>query len=306
MRRSVFAVLVALAAGCSGGDGTSGGVAGTELLSRLGGLWSGSASQTPLGTFPVLNMDLRAADPHTLFSRADLDSQNNLRFAFAIETHGTSDVLVFRNGGYFQGILRDTRTALVDSTADRFHFCSINGDGSSGCDYLDAVWTLQAADRLELDVKVRGQQHMLWPAQRLETRQLPQPFPVDNSPVGSGDSPFPPMPTLSIDVTFDAPLLADADVWVLLSQNGCSTSGCSTSRSIMAPAAAGSSHAVLTIEQLHAGDYQAMALIDRGRTFATTLHPSRGDGVTWPLNKALSVASQGTTQQSLRIGFNVP
>lgn len=306
MRTWALAVtaLAAALAGCSPASdaATGGGPAGIELLSRLGGLWSGPASQTPLGTFPIMNMDLRAADPHTLFSRADLDAANNLRFAFAVETHAGRDLLVFRNGGYFQGILRDSRAALVDAAADRYHFCSIE----KGCDYLDAVWTLQAADRLELSVKVRGQQHVLWPAQRLEARTLPQPFPVDAAPVGSGDSPFPAMPALAIDVAFDAPLAADADVWVLLSQSGCSLGGCTTSRSLMATAAAGSSHAVLTIEQLHAGDYQAMALLDRSRTFSTTLHPSRGDGVTWPLNRSLSVAAQGTTQASLRIAINVP
>ena len=49
-----------------------------------------------------------------------------------------------------------------------------------------------------------------------------------------------------------------------------------------------------------------VALLDRSRTFSTTLHPSRGDGVTWPLNRSLSVAAQGTTQASLRIAINVP
>ena len=59
---------------------TSGGdeVAGLELLPRLAGLWSGPATMTPLGTFPLMNMDLRAASGQVLFARADLDALTSL------------------------------------------------------------------------------------------------------------------------------------------------------------------------------------------------------------------------------------
>ena len=276
--------------------------AGAALLSRLGGLWSGSASQTPLGTFPIMNMDLRAADSRTLFSRTDLDAKNNLRFAFLVETHGGRDVLVFRNGGYFQGILRDTRAALLDVTGSRYRFCAVE----RGCDYLQAVWDLTSETELLLDVKVRGQQHVYWPARRVETRPVPQPFPVDFSSQGTGDSPFPRMPTLTIDVLFNGAIGADADVWVILSEKGCMLDGCVQSRQLMTTAASGSTHVELSFEQLHPGDYQAMALLDRNRTFATTLQPSRGDGITWPLNQLVTATGTGASQATLRIGINVP
>lgn len=292
--------------GCAESDmvntGPSSTVAGIELMSRLGGLWSGSAMQTPLGTLPYRNMDMRAADPHTLFSRADLDAQNSLRFAFSIETYAASDVLVFRNGGYFQGILRDTRAALVEVSKDRYRFCSPD----RGCAYLEALWTFGSPEGLLLDVKVRGQQHVLWPAKRLETRALPQPFPSDLASQGSGAAPFPALPVLTAEVVWNQPLPAAADVWVLLSQAGCTIDGCTPSRSLMATVPAGSTRAALVFEQLHSGDYQAMALLDRGRTFRTTQRPSRGDGVTWPLNQPISIPASGSTQTTLRIALDIP
>jgi hypothetical protein len=279
-----------------------GGLAGGALLSRLGGLWSGSASQTPLGTFPIMNMDLRAADSRTLFSRTDLDAKNNLRFAFLVETHAGRDVLVFRNGGYFLGILRDTRAELLEVAGNRYRFCAVE----RGCDYLQAIWDLPSETELTLDVKVRGQQHVWWPARRVETRSLPQPFPADFSSQGTGDAPFPPMPALTVDVIFNGALAADADVWLILTQNGCMLDGCVASRQIMSTAPTGSTHLELSLEQLHGGSYQAMALLDRGRSFATTLRPNRGDGITWPLNQAINAAATGTTQATLRIAINVP
>ena len=89
-------------------------VAGLDLLPRLAGLWSGPATMTPLGTFKRMNMDLRAASGQVLFARADLDVFNSLRFAFEVEAPGGAPTLVYRNGGYFLGLLRDSRTALVE------------------------------------------------------------------------------------------------------------------------------------------------------------------------------------------------
>jgi len=158
-------------------DTTSGGdeIVGLDLMTRLAGLWTGPATMTPLGTFEPMNMDLRAADGHMLFSRADLDAENSLRFGFVIETHGGQDVLVYRNGGYFQGVLRDSRTALVEHVPvdaqgqGSWRFCSVTAEG---CNYIDARFELDDADHLVFDVKVKGQQHVYWLAERIETREV--------------------------------------------------------------------------------------------------------------------------------------
>ena len=44
---------------------------------------------------------------------------------------------------HFLGLLRDSRTRLVEHTADSYRFCST---GAQGCDYIDARWTFSAAD----------------------------------------------------------------------------------------------------------------------------------------------------------------
>ncbi len=135
------------AASGGGGVGTGGGAApasdggivGLELLAKLPGLWSGPATMTPLGTFPMMNFDLRPVDGQFVFGQAELDADETLRFGFSVETYGGQNVLAYRNGGFFGGVLRDTRTALVDTDGGTWRFCYV-GDG--GCSYLDARFTV--------------------------------------------------------------------------------------------------------------------------------------------------------------------
>lgn len=280
--------------------------AASQLLPRLLGLWTGPGKNTPLGDLPILNMDLRPADPYTLFGRNDLDADNNLRFAFALEASAQGDRLVFRNGGYFQGILRDTRAELVTPPtapdSDGYRFCAMD----RGCGYLEATWSFPTTGQLALAVRVRGQPHLSWSARRTEDRPTAERFPTDDRAHGDASAPFPPLPSLRLRVDWSDPLMLAADVWVVLSRDGCGLTGCNVSRSLLAVAAAGTQTAELVIEQLHAGDYQVMALLDRDRSFRSSLSPSRGDGVTLPLNTAVRVAATGETQRTLRIGFTVP
>lgn len=276
--------------------------AGEPIVRRLAGLWSGSATGTLLGDFPLMNMDLRAADARVLFGRTDLDATNNLRFALAIETLDGKDGLVFRSGGYFLGILRDTRATLLehDDAAGTYRFCA-----TSGCGYLDARYAFVSDTRMTLDVKVRGQAHLLWTAQRLEARELPAPFPADLASQGPGDAPFPAMPSLRVEVGWGAALTAPADVWVILSQSGCGVSACVVSRSLRAEAAAGATRAELLLSQIHGGGYKALAIVDRNRNLAGSLRPDHGDGVTLP-DQPIAVAAQGESRASLRVALDLP
>lgn len=285
-------------------DGTTGGeeVAGLELMTHLAGLWSGPVSMTPLGTFEPMNMDLRPADGHVLFSRADLDAANSLRFAFAIETHAGQDALVYRNGGYFLGMLRDSRTVLIEHTPldaegrGSWRFCSVTAEG---CDYIDATFEFDDADQLVFDVKVQGEQHVYWLAERLETRSLPDPFPIDESSRGPGDAPFPPMPTLRTTVSWQDPLLAPADVWVFLSTVDCPLMGiCDFSRSLRGTAEIGATSIELVHDQIHAGSYRGNALLDRDQNLESSMFPGDGDAVTLP-NQAVTIAADGESTVEL-------
>lgn len=282
------------------GAGTSGGeqgVAGIELAQRLSGLWSGPATMTPLGAFPLMNMDLRAASGHVLFGRVDLDAANNLRFAFEVEDHGSGPVLVYRNGGYFLGILRDSRAVLVEHSGSMWRFCSTS---AQGCDYIDARFSFDGDDRVILDVDVKGMQHVYWDATRKETRALPQPFPVDLEPQAA-DAPFPTMPSLRATVTWQEPLAQAGEVWGIVTTQPCDAQfTCTHSRSLRAAAAAGATSATLLIEQIHAGDYQLTAVLDRNGNMAQTMFPDAGDGVSLP-NKAVLVAPAGETKTSAAI-----
>ena len=286
-----------------GSSGSSGSVGGVGLFTRLGGLWNGSATMTPLGDFPQMPMDLRSENNgHLLFGRVDLDDQNALRFGFSIETVNGVDTLIFRNGGLFSGMSRDTRTSLVDfdETAGTYHFCA---ESTAGCGYVDALFTFSDATHVTLNVHVNGQQHLVWAATREETRDLPSPFPADLSSQGSGTADWPAMPELDVTVSWSPALTADADVWVVLSTTDCNSTtgaGCNASRFMKAAAHAGDTSATLKMVQMHAGDYKANAVLDRNMDFEATLGPDHGDGVALP-NRAVTVGATGTTPFAMSI-----
>jgi hypothetical protein len=275
-------------------------------MTRLAGLWSGSASNTPLGNFPLMTMDLRPANGDVLFGRDDLDASSNLRFDFSIETVQGVNTLVFRNGGLFLGLLRDTRTALMDSddVAGTYHFCA---ESDGGCGYVDALFSFADSQNLTLNVHVKGNEHLLWVARQLETRSVPAPFPADPGSQGDGSAPFPPLPSLAASVTWSPALSAPATIWVLLSTQPCNAGGsCNISRSLESPADAGSSSATLTFDQLLPGTYYATAVIDVHNDLGATLAPTSGDQLSAP-NASITIGAtdmQDTT--SLPIVFTLP
>lgn len=275
------------------------GTAGLSLLAGLAGLWSGPATQTVLGDFPVMNMDLRAVDERALFGRVDLDDANNLRFLLSVEEHGDGPVLVYRNGGYFQGVLRDSRTALVDAdeSTGTYRFCSLEG----GCEYIDAVFELDG-DALLFDATVNGATHVVWSAARLEERQLPSPFPVDEEP-GAPDAPFPPLPSAEVTASWPEPAPAGAKVLLSLSTAACPltpTAGCDWSRSFIATLDGGETSVALPLEQLHPGGYRVNAVLDLAGDGA----PSSGDRVSMP-NRALIVPAEGSASLSLSLSIEL-
>ena len=283
--------------------GTTDGPAGLELMQRLAGLWTGPATMTPLGTFPQMNMDIRAASGQVLFSRADLDASNNLRFAFEIESPDGEATLVYRNGGYFLGLLRDSRTKLIehDSAAATYRFCST---GPQGCDYIDARWSFSSEDALIFDVKVKGKPHVYWDAKRVDERPLPETFPSNLDPLAS-DADFPPMPSLKVDVSWADPLESDGAVWIILTTMDCDLQfKCVYSRSLTRGASAGDTKATLNFDQIHAGPYKLNAVLDRNGNLATTLYPDKGDGI-GGINQSIEIKPTGETTAKTTIALTL-
>ncbi|MBL8924071.1 MAG: hypothetical protein JNJ54_34760 [Myxococcaceae bacterium] len=293
-------VLMTVDAGADGG--TDAGVAGLGFFPRLAGLWSGPGSMTPLGNFPVMFVDFRGVGDGFLFGQADIDATNTLRFGFSIETYGGVDVLAYRNGGYFQGVLRDSRTKLVESdeSVGRYRFCSVD----RGCAYLDALFTFSTADRLVFDVKVRGNPHLFWSAQRVEPRTLPAPYPATLTSKGDGSAPWPTMGTLSARVNWTQALAADADVWVLATTTACfPTFGCTASRSVKVRALAGATSATVQVPAFHAGTYKLTGVVDRDSNLAATRAPSSGDSVAVDSDLVMGTQDQSAMLQAL---YTVP
>lgn len=291
-------------AGTSADGGVSTAVAGTELMSRLAGLWRGPASMTPLGDFPVMSVDFRPVTDGALFGRVDLDGSNALRFLVLVETIDGTDVLVYRNGGYFQGMLRDMRTRLVehDEGSARYRLCHV----TQGCSYIDAVYDFDGDATLTFDVKVKGAQHVLWKASRVETRQVSAPFPKDLSPQGDGTGPFPPMPSARVTVSWSTPLQAETDVAVIFTTTACGTTGaCESSRSSLQRAPAGATSAELLFDQVHPGSYKVNAVLDANGNFRTLLRPDSGDRVSVP-DQDFLIEPTGESTKSLSLVFTVP
>ncbi|MHB8419274.1 MAG: hypothetical protein ACYDCL_14450 [Myxococcales bacterium] len=301
-------------AGAGGGDA---GVAGLGLFARLKGVWSGQAGQTPLGSFPQITMDYQAEGGSWLFGRVDLDAQDSLRYGFAVEDISGAPTLVFRNGGYFQGMLRDTTLVLVgaDESAGSYHFCAqpnaclyVNGsciEETGACGFVDALFTFNGSDQLVFNAHVNGQEHEVWTATRVEQRQLPSPFPPEAAPLPS-DTDWPPMPQLSVTVTWASPLQGATDVWVILSDTPCASGSCTPLRALSTQAPAGATSASLTFDQIHPGAYDANALVDLSGSFGVSLSPSPGDLISVPPDQPVTVAAQGPETLSLSASYPFP
>lgn len=252
-----------------------------DFFARLPGLWVAPVtSNTSAGDFPTMNMDIRVAG-ETLFSRVDLDGDNSLRFGFEHEAPEGVDELVFRNGGEFLGILRDTRTVLEEVSEDRmtWRFCARFG----GCGYVDATFRF-GVETLALEADIMGMRHVEWMAMRREARptaasELP-------SATVAEDADFPPLPTLNVDVSWTAPLPGPGDVWVVLSTTPCGVDpaqNCVPSRFIHVTALEGSIHAAVSVEQIHPGSYFANVVLDRNQNLiGSGLFPDSADGVALP------------------------
>ncbi len=338
MQRTIAALVLAAGpltgcpAGGKAGDGgasTGGGsavadagiIAGTQIFGRMAGLWTGQAAQTPLGSFPEMNMDFRAADPNWLFGRVDLDDENSLRYGFAIEDVAGQATVVYRNGGYFQDVLRDLTTQLVDCDDDAgtYHFCAaqetcmyIDGgcfEEQGGCSFVDALFTFSSPTQMVFNAHVNGAEHLIWTVTRAETRTIPSPFPSAPTPLPD-DAGWPAMPQLLATVTWSSPLAAATPVWIILSDTPCGSLGstsfsCTPSRSISATAPAGATQVTVLFDQIHAGSYDAVALLDVAGTFATTLTPAPGDGVSDP-SASVTVPASGQGTATLPIVFYLP
>ena len=271
------------------------------FMQRLPGLWTAPVmSGTSVGDLPLMNMDVRPADDRTLFARVDLDAENSLRFAFAVEEDASGEpALVFRNGGYFLGILRDSRTTLqsYDDETGVFRFCSVTG----GCDYVEAVFVAPGDDTLTLEVQVMGMFHIHWSPQRAEPRELDGAFPYDDTP-GSMEDPFPTMPILEATLTLPEPASGGEQAWILLFTESCPlmVGQCVPSRFLRAPVDAGEDEVVLGLDQIHPGEYFALAILDRDGDLEQSLLPDTEDAVSLP-NIPITVAPRGTSEATIDI-----
>lgn len=171
-------------------------VAGVELMRRIVGTWTGTNSNTPIGFDFPMTVDFAPYGDSMVFGKFNIDAQNNVLWGFNIENYGGVDVLAYRNGGYLGGLLRDSRTQLVehDSELGFYRFCAVKemGVAVDGCNYIDARYTFSAPDKMLFEVSTRsGQAHVHWEATRTAEHPLPDAFPASMESQGDGSAPWP-------------------------------------------------------------------------------------------------------------------
>jgi hypothetical protein len=278
---------------------------GLDLLGRIAGVWQGPATNTPLGSFPRMALDFQPLQGgRMVFGRVDLDAQNALRMAFFLDLVEDTPVVTFRNGGLFMGLSRDTLMTLKDHDDTSWRFCGLE----QGCEAVEATLTIPEEDSLTLDVRVRGMDHLTWRASRLHDVARDVPIPIDERPhTPGGLADFPDMPTFQAELSWSSPLTTDADVWVTLSSEACGLTGrdCVPRRSIATRAMAGATSVMVTIAQIHPGDYVLNGILDRNDNLRQTNFPDRGDELLFPTDGRVTLP-QSSPPVRATFGFTLP
>lgn len=171
-------------------------LAGLDFFKRIAGKWTGFNTNTPIGLDFPMTVDFAANGDNMLFGMYKIDDSNNVLWGFNIETYNGKDVLAYRNGGYLLGLLRDSRTQLVeyDEAKGFYRFCAVSEHGLpvNGCTYIEAKYTFTGTDKMLFEVTTRGgKPHVHWDAVRMKTNPLPATFPATTASQGNGSAPWP-------------------------------------------------------------------------------------------------------------------
>lgn len=88
-------------------------IKGYSLLEKLPGIWSGPVnSPTALGSFSEWIVDFRPISPSQISAKNELDSINDIFMSFFIVKYDNEYRLAFRNGGGFDGSVRNSYLIL--------------------------------------------------------------------------------------------------------------------------------------------------------------------------------------------------
>ncbi len=93
-------------------------IKGFGLLSKLPGIYNGAVvSSTYLGNFPEWIVDFRPISAAHVTGKSELDTKNDIFLGFFVCKYDNQYKMAFRNGGYFNGMLRTTY-CLIDSVSE--------------------------------------------------------------------------------------------------------------------------------------------------------------------------------------------
>lgn len=97
---------------------TTSDVEGFNILAKIPGIWNGPVdSPTPLGSFSEWIVDFRPISPSQISAKNELDSVNDIFMSFFICKYDNAYKVAFRNGGGFEGEVRNSYM-IIDSVSE--------------------------------------------------------------------------------------------------------------------------------------------------------------------------------------------
>jgi hypothetical protein len=150
-------------------------------LADFNGIWSGGLESARLGNFGLWVVDMRAISPSQTSCKNELGAQNDIFMGFFVGIRGNDSLLIFRNGGYFQGMQRISylRCDSVRSNSSERYYRFV--DLNAGASRLWSSFTFRR-DSVIMETYSNGAFHMRWRARRTDTTQAKLASAVHNFP----------------------------------------------------------------------------------------------------------------------------
>jgi hypothetical protein len=141
---------------------------GFSFYQRINAIWGGPVNSYHLGLFPEWVVDMRAISEAQTSSKNELDAQNDIFMGFFNAKRGNDSLVIFRNGGYFQGMQRISYlkcdSERVTPTSAYYRFVDLN----AGAARLYSTFLFKG-DSLIMETYSRNVFHERWSARRRDS-----------------------------------------------------------------------------------------------------------------------------------------
>lgn len=315
-------------------------VLGYGILEQIPGIWNGPVtSSTPLGSYPEWIVDFRPISASNVSAKNELDDLNDIFMSFFIVKHDCEAKVAFRNGGGFDGNVRNSYM-LIDSVYESasLNFYRFSDPVSDGNRVFSEVTFKQDSMKIHVYTNKFNQlnepvSHMHWKASlRDETsattainqfnypkKQLEKDFSstfnglneavfysAAQDPFPEEDQPYLGQSTVNVNISNPATLDASKKVLIIISTqpffNGFNFVLANLkyrSRYVFIDA---NTSSTFKFNYMHPGTYYVNAIYDTNGDF----NFSSGDYMNSNFDIPLTLADEGSNNSSVDINFQIP